>query len=276
MPKLLSIAIEPTNDCNLRCAHCYARESSREIGYMDWDFFRSIIDEAYNLGIIMVGLNYAGEPSLHPRFGDMIKYIADKGIAVRFNTNGIFGDELLETINDNVNMLTFSLDGTRESHELIRNSGSYDLIEANILKLVEMRGKKRTPRIRVAMSLSFQAEGEVEKFKQHWAGKGVMIYIAGYIKNMKWERLPVGWSLEPMEICGRFYRRSMAVLWDGSVTICCSDLGGEMRFGNVHDGIVNTFNSEHYNDLRKALLTNNWPAGSLCARCSLRVRIIRT
>jgi sulfatase maturation enzyme AslB (radical SAM superfamily) len=55
-----SIAIEPTNACNLKCSICYSREGNRPIGFMNMELFREIIDEAVKLRVRRIGLNFAG------------------------------------------------------------------------------------------------------------------------------------------------------------------------------------------------------------------------
>ena len=65
LPK--TINIELTNMCNLRCPVCPTHFAmTRERGFMDFELFKSIIDEFKNVnlkpGIIMI---FAGEPLLH-------------------------------------------------------------------------------------------------------------------------------------------------------------------------------------------------------------------
>ena len=47
--KFTLVTIEPTNGCNLQCEMCYARDSDRPIGYMDYEKFTQIIDELDSL-----------------------------------------------------------------------------------------------------------------------------------------------------------------------------------------------------------------------------------
>jgi MoaA/NifB/PqqE/SkfB family radical SAM enzyme len=65
----ISIAIEPTTSCNLRCPECPSRLSSfsRPTGMLQEDLFKKII---YELHATLTYLTYyfQGEPYLHPTF----------------------------------------------------------------------------------------------------------------------------------------------------------------------------------------------------------------
>jgi len=65
---LLDVAIELTSDCNLSCPYCWRKD--REIGYMDIGLFKKIIKQIPSYA--RVGLSYAGESILHPRFKDIV------------------------------------------------------------------------------------------------------------------------------------------------------------------------------------------------------------
>lgn len=60
-----TLSIEPTNYCNLACISCSSQIISRDKGYMDFDLFKKIIDDASNIGVSSVHLWLHGEPLLH-------------------------------------------------------------------------------------------------------------------------------------------------------------------------------------------------------------------
>jgi len=65
--------LELTNYCNLRCVKCPYPQMTREKGYMDFDLFKTIINQlaSWNRGIWVSGI---GESLLHPRIFDMLDY----------------------------------------------------------------------------------------------------------------------------------------------------------------------------------------------------------
>jgi len=84
-----AIQIEPTNFCNAKCISCSAPRSSRNKGYMDFKFFKKIVDEASQIGTKRIDLYLHGEPLLHSGLIDMIRLIKRLGIKIQIATNGM-------------------------------------------------------------------------------------------------------------------------------------------------------------------------------------------
>jgi len=90
------IDFETTNFCNLKCTMCpHSLDGGfGEQGIMDFDIFKKVIDEGAGEGLKSIKLNIRGEPLLHPRLADMVRYAKTKGIIeVMFNTNGLLLDK---------------------------------------------------------------------------------------------------------------------------------------------------------------------------------------
>ena len=90
----ISIAIEPTTSCNLRCPECPSgkREFTRPTGMLEGNFFQRIIDELYK-DIFYLTFYFQGEPYLNPKFLDMVSYASEKKIYTSTSTNAHFLDE---------------------------------------------------------------------------------------------------------------------------------------------------------------------------------------
>ena len=78
----LSIGIGLTNDCNLRCAHCY-RPTDR-IYHLD---LQDIAMICARLPISAMGLG-TGENALHPRFLEIVRYLREHEIKLTMASNG--------------------------------------------------------------------------------------------------------------------------------------------------------------------------------------------
>jgi MoaA/NifB/PqqE/SkfB family radical SAM enzyme len=86
--KPVSLEIELTNKCNLRCKECAISEDIRKGEHgLNADILLNILEEASKLGMYAYSLT-GGEPFL--RFGDMLKIIntADKMDCYKIQTNG--------------------------------------------------------------------------------------------------------------------------------------------------------------------------------------------
>lgn len=70
-PKCLHI--ELTNACNLKCIMCPRRDMKRDVGYMNFELFKKIIDESSG-NVDFICLNFMGEPFLHKKISDEVEY----------------------------------------------------------------------------------------------------------------------------------------------------------------------------------------------------------
>src|SRR5258706_893146 len=149
----LSIAIEPTTSCNLRCPECPSglRSFSRPTGMLSKELFESVIDQlAPSLSYLI--FYFQGEPYLNPAFLDMVKYASEKGIYTATSTNAHYLNDAnaKRTIESGLNRLIISIDGTtQEVYEQYRIGGNLEkVIEGtkNILKWRKQM-KSKTPQI---------------------------------------------------------------------------------------------------------------------------------
>jgi len=272
--ELKAISIEPTNHCNLKCNGCYAQEkkSLRKKGFMKWSLYEKLINECSEIGIVGVALNFAGEPTLHKDFGRMLEYATEKGISISFNTNGNKMDEsLMETIlKSNTTRVNFSLDGIGEKHEERRKGSNFEIVENNILKLKSItKGKKRFL-ISTSMVVSDQDIQEVKQFIKYWKDKNILPSIRTFIEDMSFVINTDIMYSTPSKVCIRGLRNK-AVLWDGSFTYCCSDLNGELAFGNLNiQSIKEIWESEFMKYERKKMLRKaDFYESDICFNCNL-------
>lgn len=117
----LHIHISITNDCNLRCAHCYGNFGFKKTE-IPYDFLKKMLylikDE-----VLYVNLS-GGEPTRYSNFINLINYLDKIKLPFYLTTNGIFSDNLFEKIKQSNMLLSIkiSLDGiTSNSHTYIRD-----------------------------------------------------------------------------------------------------------------------------------------------------------
>jgi hypothetical protein len=82
------VVVEPTNACNLGCSYCGNKDMLRPKTFLDMGLYERLLDEMVTLGIPRITLHTIGEPTLHPRIGEMVKMATDRQRVVTLSTNG--------------------------------------------------------------------------------------------------------------------------------------------------------------------------------------------
>jgi MoaA/NifB/PqqE/SkfB family radical SAM enzyme len=116
-------AIDITNSCNLKCAHCYWWKEERPAELGDDEmvaFMKGLRSRGMTAAIL-----YGGEPMLRPGMCEAASKIFDHPLIF---TNGTQGFSRIDA------QWILSLDGTREVHDSIRGDGAYDCSVANLKK----------------------------------------------------------------------------------------------------------------------------------------------
>jgi sulfatase maturation enzyme AslB (radical SAM superfamily) len=102
----------------------------------DWE--RVIAElETYrmNTGISTTVTVWGGEPLVSSYFDEIITALHHKSFKTEIITNGVLIDEHLKTIQNCVDRVYVSLDGTRKVHNSIRGEGVFEKVTENLKKL---------------------------------------------------------------------------------------------------------------------------------------------
>jgi len=86
--RLLSLEVELSRACNLRCIYCYADAGERLADELCLDEICDAADQAIALGarrIIVIG---GGEPLLYPHLMDVLRHLRRRGVGIDLFTNG--------------------------------------------------------------------------------------------------------------------------------------------------------------------------------------------
>ncbi len=157
LPRFLQL--EPVGQCNLRCQMCpiQFRQDGPPFGppaFMDFDLFKRIVGEFPDLEELQ--LQGLGEPMMHPRFFEMVRYAASKGIRVGTNSNlTLLNARRAELcVTSGLHELHASIDGaSARVYEAIRVRAHFDRIIANLERLVAIRRHlgSETPHLRMVV-----------------------------------------------------------------------------------------------------------------------------
>lgn len=141
--KPTSIAIEPTNICNLQCVECPTGMGmiTRKKGTIPFELFTKAIDSIGEY-LQTLYLFFQGEPYLNEQIFDMIRYADKKKIFTYISTNGHFiNDEYArKTTESGLKQLTFSLEGAdEESYQKYRKNGNFNRVIDGIKNIVKWK-----------------------------------------------------------------------------------------------------------------------------------------
>jgi MoaA/NifB/PqqE/SkfB family radical SAM enzyme len=115
-----SVGVGLTNECNLRCPHCYRpdavidRLTVREIQRV----CEAIPVKSMNLGV--------GENGLHPDYPAILDYLSSQEIVTSITSNGLSTEVLTDAELTRFRSVEFSLDfPTEQEHDAFRGQGNW-------------------------------------------------------------------------------------------------------------------------------------------------------
>ena len=126
VPPLSTLYMYIAGACNLACHHCWisphfdpAAASGR---FLPLELACKAVVQGKPLGLSSVKLT-GGEPMLHPRFREIVSFLADAGLGITIETNGTLLNESLASFlrEMGVGCISVSLDGAdATTHEALR------------------------------------------------------------------------------------------------------------------------------------------------------------
>jgi hypothetical protein len=268
--------IEPTNRCNLSCVMCPNKDLPPDsLGFMDFDLFRSIADQAAG-HVHDVNLHHRGEPTLHPRLTDMIRYADGHGMKVKLHTNASALTETLskDLIRSGLRLISFSFDGyTAGVYESVRVGARFERGIGNIRRFLELKRELGAERLRTVM--------EVMELGDEPPDPAVKREFIGALRSRGLDRLivkkPHNWAgnvaldtLEsPAVSACTFPWHALVVLWDGRAGSCPHDFFADIVYGDLkNEPLLALFNGPVIRDLRSRMLKRRLDAlGKPCNRC---------
>ena len=127
--------------CNLKCRHCYINPDHHGENILSFETIKAWLEpfkkNSAATNLIVLG----GEPTLHPDLHRILKYARSLGFgSITVDTNGYLFHDILSKIDpEAIDYFSFSLDGaTRDTNDLIRGEGSFDVCIDGIKKAVSM------------------------------------------------------------------------------------------------------------------------------------------
>lgn len=237
----LHLDIEITNRCNLRCTFCDKLPllTKEQMGDMDMQLFRKILDEAGQGSLWGVKLSYRGESLLHPQVAEMVAYAKSKGVLdVYLNSNGMLLSEKmsLNLMDAGLDRISVSVEGTDPvAFERERVGAKFDRILRNVERLRELRSKKGYSHPRVRVQTVRLPNLDMNAYVSFWSSRCDEVAAVDYkdVTDRMEEIVKTDWA------CPQLWQ-PMTIEWDGAIMPCNNDDFRRLSPGNVKDGSVHS------------------------------------
>jgi radical SAM protein with 4Fe4S-binding SPASM domain len=290
------IVVEPTNACNLACQYCGNKDMVRPASYLALPMYERLLDQMVALDIPRLTLHTIGEPTLHPRIGELVRMAADRGRIAVLSTNGTLlrkeslarslvegGPELLNVSVDaaDADVLAKTRDGLRpevviEGLQMVRR------LRDEIGPVRDSPwGRVRLPTITITCVVTPLFTRDVERrFFQAFAPYAddfLFQYVhnhADYVDDGPFYR-----GLLPKRLHDRLYKAirfpchypwdTLYLLADGTISVCRYDFDARVRIGRFPDqSLLELWNNEAMQSLRRAHMNFDFKDWSSCENCS--------
>tara|TARA_Y100000590_G_C15696369_1_gene1005277 strand:- start:498 stop:1652 length:1155 start_codon:yes stop_codon:yes gene_type:complete len=272
------LLIEPVSACNLRCPMCFQIDKTFTrkpfMGVIDWDFFKRIVQEANDIGVGAITLASRGEPSMHPKYGEMIEFVCkQKNIfEKKTNTNATFLNEKIchQVFDNDLTTIVISADHyEKEQYEILRKGANFEKIIKNVEMLHNIREKYypgSNTEIRVS-GVDYHKNLDRNKFEKFWIQFSDNVSASFAIE--RWDTYNNPPHEDINSACSYLWDR-MYVWFDGLCNPCDEDYKSYLSYGNLkNNSIKEVWNSKDLKIKRQKHLFSLRNQLTPCDRCGV-------
>jgi hypothetical protein len=272
-----SLFVEPTNECNQVCSGCPRDKSSREVGFIDFELFKRLLDECkLHRKRMRFQLHKDGEPLMYPRLADMLHQIRRSSPLnwIFLSTNGALlkGDIARQIIESKVDILRVSHSGDNPStYFKIHGRPDFELVRENVIRFLELRKQMgaRLPVVRMQIIHTAITESEIASYQETWGRYDVDVTVKSFMTwgGSKRDAI-VDFKKKGRHPCIDLWTMP-AVNWDGKVSICSLDWDQKAIIGDLNQNTMSEiWNGERIRQYRKLHLTNKHGKAGICGPCT--------
>ena len=295
----ISLTLEPTTSCNLRCPECPSgkREFTRPTGMLQKDFFRTAIDDLHK-EISYLIFYFQGEPYLNPDFLEMVKYASQKKIYTATSTNAHYLNDsnARKTVESGLDRLIISIDGTtQETYEQYRVGGSLDKVIEGAENIIKWKKtlKSATPHVIFQFLVVKPNEHQLAQMQllakkigvQDLRFKTAQVYdyehgnpliptISKYSRYKKKSDGTYAVKNKMLNHCWRLWH-STVITWDGLVVPCCFDKDAQHQLGDLKStSFRKLWQGRSYTNFRASLLRSRSEI-DICKNCTEGTKVFQ-
>ena len=293
-----SLHIDPTNLCNFRCTFCptgdfeLLKSVSRPKGTMSYELFCKIIDELEEMcresgqKVNELHIYKDGEPFIHKELGKMAAYAKSKNVAgsVQTTTNAalITKERAVEIIESGLDLIRVSVEHVNDEgyKGVTQNYSNYNLVKENVRFLFEEKTRRKSPlTIKTKIVDMDFDEGTIKKFFDDFGPISDQINvnnlmgwsysdIKDFTLGLKVKRgMGDAAKLRMKNVCPEPFR-SLAINFNGQVSVCCVDWSLGTVVGDVNkESLKDIWNGEQLKQFRVLHLNGRKDEIKPCRNC---------
>ena len=290
--KPLSIAVEPTTSCNLRCPECPSglRSFTRPTGMLQPETFTRLIKEL-RPWLSQLTFYFQGEPFLNPAFLDLVEIAVKNGIYTSTSTNAHYlkYETAVRTVKSGLHRILISIDGsTQEAYEQYRIGGQLEKVLEGTRNLIRAKQElgSSTPHIvfqflvvkpnehQIPEMEALAREAGVDELKLKTAqiydfenGSPLIPEQEKYSRYRKGQDGKYSIKNAMLNQCWKMWH-SAVVTWDGKVLPCCFDKDAHYQLGSLEKcSFLQVWNDKTYDAFRNSLLKSRSEI-EMCTNCT--------
>ena len=302
----ISAHIDISSVCNYKCSFCFQADIKGmkavglKRGFMDWSMFTRIVDELSQFPdkVKKIKIGNHGEPSLHPKFVDMVRYAVASNAAevVEVFTNG---SKLTPEINQGLaesglRRINISLEGLSDERywEVAGVRQNFQEIIDGVADLYERKSRINSP-LTVYVKIADQAhplkgeetnpyaltEDEKKFFFDTFGPNCDEIFVEKIVPQWSETQLDKQNDVSDTGMYGQeisswkhvcpFVFMYLHFNCDGTVSPCTLDWPRKVVIGNTNDqSVSDVWNGQSLKDLQLAMLHKKRDCINFCGSCS--------
>lgn len=272
----LLVDLEMSSRCNLACPMCptitdefiQKRVEPYKRGLLDFALAKKIIDEIAGK-VPALRLSWVGEPTLHPKLAEVIRYAKNNGIReISFLTNGtkLKLSYFIQLLEAGVDWITVSVDGMGETYNRIRKPLKFNETLAKLHAIAEYKAFKGLEKPVIKIQGIWPAIREnPEGFYNTFAP---IVDLIAFNPLIDYLHKDTGIIYQENFCCPQYYQR-VVISSNGHAAMCSNDDHVEVIVGDANvETIHQIWHGEKLNKLRLLQLEpEGFKKVATCARC---------
>lgn len=244
----VTVGVELTNACQLRCPHCDAQNPTirGKAGFMTEETFARMVAQLRGLRVRNLRLIGGGEPLLHPQFSAWVPQLRGLASLISITTNGQrLTEENSVAALGTLDLIEVSVaSDNAEGFARSRTGGDFEELLANLARLRVLRRQLRSRTlINIRVMLRPSELPTTDRLLAFWSRYGDAVStqrLQDYF-DQDGDIFARG-ETEPYPPCVLPFR-ALGVTWDGEVPLCRVSpfqAGGRQagQIGNIHDSTL--------------------------------------